>query len=262
MKNLNKLTAVILSALTAAALLAGCGAVPAASSSAETETAAAQSAPETVDTAAEKATPDVEPAESAESTENTESQDQEAPAEESAPKLENLDRFEISCDDPYGPNGWMRYDEQGRLIEIDDVFDDGTAPAFVTALYINYDEEGKADVHFDRALAAEYEGTPGEMNVYDVETYEDGTIEFIDAGNGARWNMEFNEQGLPTYYMIAQENYGYLITYTEDENGQPQVDTVTCVLEHNTGHGEQTLGEETVYDDFGRVVTAELVYRA
>lgn len=213
-----KITALILSALTTLSLLAGCSTpAPTASSEsgAEPPAAVSEAAPETEST-------------SASSTAASEA------SSESTPAAEVLRQFRFTTRE-YGPNMLFTYDKQGRLEHLSvtsNPEDFGNALDFL----ITYGEDGQPTVTIDPEDTAGYENTPVMPTVQAVETRDDGTLARLEATSGGMIWIEFDEEELPTYLCSAQDDLGYLLTYRTDEDGHRALDTATYVYDHQIGH--------------------------
>lgn len=208
MKKLHKMTALILTGMTAVTLLAGCGAQPAA----QTDTT-----PESTPAAASEA-----PAES-EATTATETPAQTpAPEEQEAPKLKQV---KINVNDDH-LQFRIDYDEEGRVSAmaipvIEDA--DPTDPLNDETLYVDY-TTGTPVVHYLQAhldaYAAAYPDAPVSPSIEETQTYDDGTLKRVIAGCGAVTGVEFNADGLPAYIIYAQEDISHKLTYTQDADGR------------------------------------------
>ena len=191
MKNFRKLSALILSALASFTLLVGCGAAPV------EDTTPAESAPVVEETAPEttpEATPEETPALQSDTIEE---------------KTESLREFRFTTG-LGGANGDFLYDEDGRLSHITlGIYDD-----FSQDYDINFDyTDGKASASFDAAQAAAMEGSPYVPEVTDLTLKDDGTPDALSACTDCAVYIEFNEDGLPSFFAVAQEDVGYQITY-------------------------------------------------
>lgn len=225
MKNFHKLSAIFLSVAASLALLVGCGTSPAQEPApAETETpaqsaqAAEENAPET--------TPAVEsaPAETAMSEADT--------AAESAESLREF-RFTTGVG---GANGDFLYDEDGRLSHITlGIYDDFTQDYDLAFDYT----DGRAAASFDAAQAAALEGSPYKLEVTELTLKADGTPDTLSAYTDCVVYIEFNEDGLPSFFAVAQEDVGYQITYTHTEDGHLAMDSAQCVYGYIYNHSAE-----------------------
>lgn len=203
-----------LSCLMAAAMLAGCG-------------TAAPAVPE------ETTAPAVETAEAAQET-----APEETPAPESdlaEEKAESLREFRFTTG-LGGANGDFLYDEDGRLSHITlGIYDD-----FSQDYDIHFDyTDGKASASFDAAQAAALEGSPYVLEVTDLTLKDDGTPDTLSAYTDCVVYIEFNEDGLPSFFAVAQEDVGYRITYTRTDDGRLAMDSAQCVYGYIYNHSAE-----------------------
>ena len=116
-----------------------------------------------------------------------------------------------------GANGDFLYDDDGRLSHITlGIYDD-----FSQDYDIHFDyTDGKASASFDAAQAAAMEGSPYVPEVTDLTLKDDGTPDALSACTDCAVYIEFNEDGLPSFFAVAQEDVGYQITYTRTDDGR------------------------------------------
>lgn len=205
-------------ALAGAMLLTGCG--PA---QAENNTPAARTA--------EQAAPAVTAAQ--DSAAEAPAGQTESPAVTAAPAPQ-LREFQFTTRDG-GMNGIFTYDEQGRLehIALSSRPDDYTDALDMDILY---KEDGRATVSIDPEDTAGLEATPM-MPVVDAITYqENGTLLSLEGYSGCLIYLEFNGQGLPAYFCMAQDDLGYRLRYTEQEDGTLALESAEYVFGHYTDH--------------------------
>ena len=110
-----------------------------------------------------------------------------------------------------GANGDFLYDEDGRLTHITlDGYD----------IYIDY-TDGKASAAFDEAQVNAMDDPHYILEIHEMTLKADGTIDTLYAYLPDVFAyIEFNEDGLPSYFTIAQDDLGHLITYTRTEDGR------------------------------------------
>ena len=222
MKNFRNLSALILSAAASLTLLAGCGAAPV------EDTIPAESAPAVP--VVEKTAPEAEP--------TPEAAPEETPAPESdlaEEKAESLREFRFTTG-LGGANGDFLYDEDGRLSHITlGIYDD-----FSQDYDIHFDyTDGKASASFDAAQAAALEGSPYVLEVTDLTLKDDGTPDTLSAYTDCVVYIEFNEDGLPSFFAVAQEDVGYRITYTRTDDGRLAMDSAQCVYGYIYNHSAE-----------------------
>lgn len=220
MKKFRKLSALILSALASFTLLVGCGAAPV------EDTTHTESAPvvPVVEKTAPETTPEANPEEtSAPQSDTTEE------------KTESLREFRFTTG-LGGANGDFLYDEDGRLSHITlGIYDD-----FSQDYDINFDyTDGKASASFDAAQAAAMEGSPYVLEVTDLTLKDDGTPDALSACTDCAVYIEFNEDGLPSFFAVAQEDVGYQITYTRTDDGRFVMDSAQCVYGYIYNHSAE-----------------------
>lgn len=220
MKNFRKLSAMIFSALASFTLLVGCGAAPVEDT---TPTESAPVVPVVEKTAPEttpEATPEETPAPQSDTTEE---------------KTESLREFRFTTG-LGGANGDFLYDEDGRLSHITlGIYDD-----FSQDYDINFDyTDGKASASFDAAQAAAMEGSPYVLEVTDLTLKDDGTPDALSACTDCAVYIEFNEDGLPSFFAVAQEDVGYQITYTCTDDGRFVMDSAQCVYGYIYNHSAE-----------------------
>lgn len=215
-----KISLLVLSALTAVTLLAGCtGPVEKLFSPAAKETEPpAQTTPDPAAAENTAGEPSAVP--------------EETPAESGAGEVLREFRF---LTQPYGPNALFTYDRQGRLEHITVSSDpDDFTNGF--DLIVAYGEDGAASVSIDPEDTAGLENTPMMPMINAVETRADGTLQSLDAFSGALIYLEFNDQGLPTYFCCAQDDLGYQITYRTAADGRWEMESATYVYGHYLDH--------------------------
>ena len=221
MKNFRKLSALILSALASFTLLVGCGAAPVEDTTpAESAPVVEEIAPETTPETTPEATPEETPVPQSDTTEE---------------KTESLREFRFTTG-LGGANGDFLYDEDGRLSHITlGIYDD-----FSQDYDINFDyTDGKASASFDAAQAAAMEGSPYVPEVTDLTLKDDGTPDALSACTDCAVYIEFNEDGLPSFFAVAQEDVGCQITYTRTDDGRFVMDSAQCVYGYIYNHSAE-----------------------
>mgnify|MGYP000153847986 CR=1 FL=1 len=215
-----KAAAVAMAVALSAALLVGCGTAPV------EDTTPAESAP--VVPVVEKTAPETTP----------EAAPEETPAPQSDTTEENTEslrefRFTTGLG---GANGDFLYDEDGRLSHITlGIYDD-----FSQDYDINFDyTDGKASASFDAAQVAAMEGSPYVLEVTDLTLKDDGTPDALSACTDCAVYIEFNEDGLPSFFAVAQEDVGYQITYTRTDDGRLAMDSAQCVYGYIYNHSAE-----------------------
>ena len=190
-----KNAAALMAAAMAASLLVGCGAAPV------EDTTPAESAPAVpvVEKTAPETTPEAAP--------------EETPAPQSdttEEKTESLREFRFTTG-LGGANGDFLYDEDGRLSHLTlGIYDD-----FSQDYDIHFDyTDGKASASFDAAQAAALEGSPYVLEVTDLTLKDDGTPDTLSAYTDCVVYIEFNEDGLPSFFAVAQD---YAISDSEPQ---------------------------------------------
>lgn len=150
-----------------------------------------------------------------------------------------------------GANGDFLYDEDGRLTHITlGIYDDFTKDYDI---YIDY-TDGKASAAFDEAQVATTVGTPFELKITNLTLKEDGTPDTLSAYvYESVAYIEFNEDGLPSYFAITQDDVGHLITYTRTEDGRLTMDSAQCVYGYMDNHIAEPVED---YD----TVSGEVIY--
>lgn len=151
-----------------------------------------------------------------------------------------------------GANGDFLYDEDGRLTHITlGIYDDFTKDYDI---YIDY-TDGKASAAFDEAQVATTVGTPFELKITNLTLKEDGTPDTLSAYvYESVAYIEFNEDGLPSYFSIAQDDLGHLITYTRTEDGRLTMDSTQYVFGYIFDHVAEPVGEEFMVSAEGEVI--------
>lgn len=126
-----------------------------------------------------------------------------------------------------GSDGDFFYDEDGRLTHITlDGFD----------IYIDY-TDGKASAAFDEAQVNAMDDPHYILEIHEMTLKADGTIDTLYAYLPDVFAyIEFNEDGLPSYFTIAQDDLGHLITYTRTEDGRLTMDSVQYVYGYMDNH--------------------------
>ena len=124
-------------------------------------------------------------------------------------------------------NGDFFYDEDGRLTHITlDGYD----------LYIDY-TDGNASAAFDEAQVNAMDDPHYILEIHEMTLKADGTIDTLYAYLPDVFAyIEFNEDGLPSYFTIAQDDLGHLITYTRTEDGRLTMDSVQYVYGYMDNH--------------------------
>ena len=142
-------------------------------------------------------------------------------------------------------HGDFFYDENGRLTHI-------TLNGF--DLYIDY-TDGKASAAFDEAQVNAMDDPHYILEIHEMTLKADGTIDTLftylpDAGS----YIEFNEDGLPSYFSIAQDDLGHLITYTRTEDGRLTMDSVQYVYGYIFDHVAEPVEDEFMVSGEGEVI--------
>lgn len=124
-------------------------------------------------------------------------------------------------------DGDFFYDEDGRLTHITlDGYD----------IYIDY-TDGKASAAFDEAQVNAMDDPHYILEIHEMTLKADGTIDTLYAYLPDVFAyIEFNEDGLPSYFTIAQDDLGHLITYTRTEDGRLTMDSVQYVYGYMDNH--------------------------
>lgn len=99
--------------------------------------------------------------------------------------------------------------------------------------------DGKASASFDAAQAAALEGSPYVLEVTDLTLKDDGTPDTLSAYTDCVVYIEFNEDGLPSFFAVAQEDVGYRITYTRTDDGRLAMDSAQCVYGYIYNHSAE-----------------------
>lgn len=141
-------------------------------------------------------------------------------------------------------NGDFFYDEDGRLTHITlDGYD----------LYIDY-TDGKASAAFDEAQVNAMDDPHYILEIHEMTLKADGTIDTLYAYLPDVFAyIEFNEDGLPSYFTIAQDDLGHLITYTRTEDGRLTMDSVQYVYGYMDNHVAEPV------EDY-HTVSGEVIY--
>lgn len=222
MKNLNTPSALLLSAVASLSLLAGCGTAPAASEVAAEPSVQAESAT----TDSEAATPTPEAGNAPEQA-SAAAADEVAASDTADADTARFPREFRFTGGEYQANGDFTYDEQGRLTHITlsmhPDFSDGSD------ILIDYDESGAPHACFAPEQVEEWKGTPYEPEVYEMTVGEDGFLTNLQAGDGCALYVDFDENHLPAYFSYAQDDVGYLLTYTADADGRLTLTGADCV---------------------------------
>ena len=75
------------------------------------------------------------------------------------------------------------------------------------------------------------------LEIHEMTLKADGTIDTLYAYLPDVFAyIEFNEDGLPSYFTIAQDDLGHLITYTRTEDGRLTMDSVQYVYGYMDNH--------------------------
>lgn len=124
-------------------------------------------------------------------------------------------------------HGDFFYDEDGRLTHITlDGYD----------IYIDY-TDGNASAAFDEAQVNAMDDPHYILEIHEMTLKADGTIDTLYAYLPDVFAyIEFNEDGLPSYFTIAQDDLGHLITYTRTEDGRLTMDSVQYVYGYMDNH--------------------------
>ena len=103
-----------------------------------------------------------------------------------------------------------------------------TAPAAETAEAAQ--ETAPADAAESEAAAVEET---------DLTLKDDGTPDALSACTDCAVYIEFNEDGLPSFFAVAQEDVGYQITYTCTDDGRFVMDSAQCVYGYIYNHSAE-----------------------
>ena len=142
-------------------------------------------------------------------------------------------------------NGDFFYDEDGRLTHI-------TLNGF--DLYIDY-TDGKASAAFDEAQVNAMDDPHYILEIHEMTLKADGTIDTLYAYLPDVFAyIEFNEDGLPSYFSIAQDDLGHLITYTRTEDGRLTMDSVQYVYGYIFDHVAEPVEDEFMVSGEGEVI--------
>lgn len=148
-----------------------------------------------------------------------------APEEE---KIEHPREFRFTASyKSSSSDGDFFYDEDGRLTHITlDGYD----------IYIDY-TDGNASAAFDEAQVNAMDDPHYILEIHEMTLKADGTIDTLYAYLPDVFAyIEFNEDGLPSYFTIAQDDLGHLITYTRTEDGRLTMDSVQYVYGYMDNH--------------------------
>ena len=165
-----------------------------------------------------------------------------APEEE---KIEHPREFRFTASyKSSSSDGDFFYDEDGRLTHITlDGFD----------IYIDY-TDGKASAAFDEAQVNAMDDPHYILEIHEMTLKADGTIDTLYAYLPDVFAyIEFNEDGLPSYFTIAQDDLGHLITYTRTEDGRLTMDSVQYVYGYMDNHVAEPV------EDY-HTVSGEVIY--
>lgn len=99
--------------------------------------------------------------------------------------------------------------------------------------------DGKASASFDAVQVAAMEGSPYVLEVTDLTLKDDGTPDALSAYTDGVVYIEFNEDGLPSFFAVAQEDVGYQITYTRTDDGRLAMDSAQCVYGYIDNHSAE-----------------------
>ena len=93
------------------------------------------------------------------------------------------------------------------------------------------------------------------LEIHEMTLKADGTIDtlFTYIPDVASY-IEFNEDGLPSYFSIAQDDLGHLITYTRTEDGRLTMDSTQYVFGYIFDHVAEPVGEEFMVSAEGEVI--------
>ena len=166
-----------------------------------------------------------------------------APEEE---KIEHPREFRFTTSyKSSGSDGDFFYDEDGRLTHITlDGFD----------IYIDY-TDGKASAAFDEAQVNAMDDPHYILEIHEMTLKADGTIDTLYAYLPDVFAyIEFNEDGLPSYFTIAQDDLGHLITYTRTEDGRLTMDSVQYVYGYIFDHVAEPVEDEFMVSGEGEVI--------
>ena len=78
------------------------------------------------------------------------------------------------------------------------------------------------------------EGSPYVLEVTDLTLKDDGTPDALSACTDCAVYIEFNEDGLPSFFAVAQEDVGYQITYTRTDDGRLTMDSASAFMDTST----------------------------
>lgn len=165
-----------------------------------------------------------------------------APEEE---KIEHPREFRFTASyKSSSSDGDFFYDEDGRLTHITlDGFD----------IYIDY-TDGKASAAFDEAQVNAMDDPHYILEIHEMTLKADGTIDTLYAYLPDVFAyIEFNEDGLPSYFTIAQDDLGHLITYTRTDDGRLTMDSVQYVYGYMDNHVAEPV------EDY-HTVSGEVIY--
>ena len=77
------------------------------------------------------------------------------------------------------------------------------------------------------------------LEVTDLTLKDDGTPDTLSAYTDCVVYIEFNEDGLPSFFAVAQEDVGYRITYTRTDDGCLTMDSAQCVYGYIYNHSAE-----------------------
>lgn len=117
----------------------------------------------------------------------------------------------------------VTYDEEGRISSMACYYDSMEAPedpVLDFTLYVDY-SDGTPDVRFNDEILAERSVDDADYpTIFEVTTFDSGSLQYVHAGCGSAMQFEFNEDGLPIYCSVTQDMGDYAIEYTKDEDGR------------------------------------------
>ncbi len=157
------------------------------------------------------------------------------------------------------------YDEEGRITSMARYLNSDTAPEDASldeTLYVDYSGDSP-DVHFnDELFRNRSEDDADYPTVYEVTTFDDGTLKYVYAGCDAAMKFEFNEDGLPIYCSVTQDMGDYAIEYSQDSDGRY---VFASAVDEYPGHFDEDSAADSdatsVHSEHPSTFDGEVVYR-
>lgn len=155
----------------------------------------------------------------------------------------------------------VNYDEDGRIISMGCYTDTDQASADKSeddTLYVDY-TSGKPEVSYNSEILAALSPDDADYpTVFDVETFDNGSLKYVYAGHGAALQFEFDENGLPIYCSETQDMGDYAIKYTQGADGKFAFESA---VDEMPGHFDEKSGETAgVRETDAATFDGEVVY--